>query len=51
MTSVILARIILSEKYSVNPKFIAMNPDLAVMLSKASKFKRSEIKDGKAIEF
>ncbi|CUS93990.1 MqnA/MqnD/SBP family protein, partial [Candidatus Kryptonium thompsonii] len=35
MTSVILARIILSEKYSVNPKFIAMNPDLAVMLSKA----------------
>lgn len=35
MTSVILARIILSEKYDVRPKFVAMKPNLEEMLSKA----------------
>ncbi len=35
MTSVILARIILSEKYGVNPKFMAMRPNLVEMLSQA----------------
>lgn len=35
MTSVILARIILSEKYDTRPKLIAMKPDLIDMLSKA----------------
>lgn len=35
MTSVILTRIILSEKYDVRPKFIAMKPDLIDMLSRA----------------
>ncbi|MFN3135516.1 MAG: menaquinone biosynthetic enzyme MqnA/MqnD family protein [Candidatus Kryptonium sp.] len=35
MTSVILARIILSEKYGVNPRFMAMKPNLVEMLSQA----------------
>lgn len=35
MTSVILARIILSEKYDIRPRFVAMKPDLEDMLSKA----------------
>lgn len=35
MSSVILARIILSEKYDIQPKFIAMKPNLEEMLSKA----------------
>jgi chorismate dehydratase len=35
MTSVILARIILSEKYDIQPKFVAMKPNLEEMLSKA----------------
>jgi chorismate dehydratase len=35
MTSVILARIILSEKYDVHPKFIAMKPNLEEMLAVA----------------
>ncbi len=35
MTSVVLARIILSEKYDVQPKFIAMKPNPEEMLSRA----------------
>jgi chorismate dehydratase len=35
MTSVVLARVILSEKYDVQPKFIAMRPNLADMLLEA----------------
>lgn len=35
MTSVVLARIILSEKYDITPKFVAMRPNLVEMLSQA----------------
>ncbi|CUU08077.1 chorismate dehydratase [Candidatus Thermokryptus mobilis] len=35
MTSVVLARVILSEKYDVRPKFIAMKPNLENMLLEA----------------
>jgi chorismate dehydratase len=35
MTSVIMTKIVLSEKYDIRPKFIAMKPDLEMMLSRA----------------
>jgi predicted solute-binding protein len=35
ITEIVLARILLSERYNVEPRFLPMNPDVKAMLSKA----------------